>query len=71
MRELLSSVETLCGVAEEHGGRTLADLFYLHAAIVNGGFVDAYKGESALLEIVNGLPSAERWAKFIKIEEAA
>ena len=36
MRELLGSVDTLTGIAEEHGPRTLADLMYLHASILDG-----------------------------------
>lgn len=68
MRELLDSVETLAGIAEEHGARTLADLMYLHSTILNGGFIDHYPGESKVLEIAQGLPSGEQWAKFIKVE---
>lgn len=68
MAELLDSVESLTAVAEEHGPRTLADLFYLHAAIGSGGFVDFYPGESRLVEMVEGLPSAAEWLQFIKQE---
>jgi len=69
MTELLDSVETLTGVAEEHGIRTLADLTYLQQAIVNGSFVDHYPHDSALVSIVQGLPSGKRWMTFIKVEE--
>lgn len=68
MMELLSSVESLTAIADEHGPRTLADLFYLHSAIAEGGFIDAYPGESSVLEIIEELPSAERWKNFIKVE---
>lgn len=70
-RELLDSTETLTGIAEEHGARTLADLMYLQNAIANGGFIDHYPGESKVLDIVRGLPSGETWAKFITVEYLA
>ena len=57
MQELLDSVETLSGIAEQHGARTLADLMYLQIAILSGGFIDHYPGESKVLEIASGLPS--------------
>lgn len=68
MQELLDSVETLGGIADEHGARTLADLMYLQNAILSGGFIDHYPGESKVLEIASALPSGEQWAKFIKVE---
>jgi len=68
MRELLNSVETLTGIAEQHGARTLADLMYLQNAILSGGFIDHYPGESKALEIARGLPSGGQWSKFIAVE---
>ena len=68
MQELLDSVETLSGIAEQHGARTLADLMYLQNAILSGGFIDHYPGESKVLEIASGLPSGEQWSKFITVE---
>ena len=68
MKELLDSVETLTGIADEHGARTLADLFYLHSAIMEGGFVDCCQHESKVLEIAGALPSCAQWLEFIKIE---
>ena len=71
-QELLDSVETLTGIAEEHGSRTLADLIYLQNAILSGGgFIYHYQGESKVLEIVSALPSGKRWAKFIQVEYLA
>lgn len=67
-RELLDSVETLSGIAVEHGARTLADLMYLQNAILNGGFIDHYPDESKVLEIASALPSGEQWSRFIKVE---
>lgn len=69
MQELLDSVETLTGIADEHGARTLADLMYLQNAIMKNGFVDHYPGESKVLEIASALPSGDRWAKFVKVEQ--
>jgi len=46
----------------------LADLFYLHSAIMKGGFIDVYPDESKVLEIVGALPAGEQWLKFAKIE---
>lgn len=68
MQELLDSVETLSGIAEQHGARTLADLMFLQNAILSGGFIDHYPGESNVLEIASGLPSGRRWSKFIAVE---
>ena len=71
MRELLDSVETLTGIANEHGARSLADLMFLQQAILSGGFIDHYADESKVLEIAQGLPSGEQWVKFIKVEYMA
>jgi hypothetical protein len=71
MQELLDSVETLAGLAEQHGARSLADLMYLHSAILSGGFIDHYPDESKVLDIACSLPSGEQWAKFIKVEYMA
>ena len=57
--ELLTSVETLTGIVEEHGARTLADLMYLQLAILKDGFIDHYPGESSVLDIASALPSGE------------
>lgn len=73
MQELLDSVETLTGIAEEHGPRTLADLVHLQSAILSGGFIDHYQDhdESQVLKIVSSLPSGKQWAKYIKQEYMA
>lgn len=68
--ELLDSVETLTGIADEHGARTLSDLIYLQNAIMKNGFVDHYPGESKVLEIASALPSGDRWAQFVKVEQS-
>lgn len=67
--ELLDSVETLSGIADQHGSRTLADLMYLQNAIASGGFIDHYPGESSVGEVVKQLPSADRWMKYLSVQE--
>ncbi len=73
MTELLDSVETLSGIADEHGVRTLADLFYLHSAITCAGFIDCYPNSdgSAVLEVVDKLPSRDKWREFMAIQYMA
>lgn len=68
MQELLDSVETLTGIADMYGTRTLADLMYLHSAIANGGFIDYYPGESCVLDVIKPLPSGEQWVQYVKVE---
>lgn len=71
MQELLDSVETLTGIADEHGARTLADLMYLQLAIMKGSFIDHYPDESKVKDIAHNLPSGDQWVKFIKVEYMA
>jgi hypothetical protein len=66
VEELLASVETLGGIAEEHGADGLAFLFYLQAAILNGSFVEADQAKAGPLELVKTLPSAGDWMKHIQ-----
>ncbi len=68
MEELLDSVESLVGIAEEHGQRTLADLMYLQNTILTGGCIDVYPEESKVMEVVRDLPSGQRWTSFMKVE---
>jgi len=68
MTELLDYCETLTGIADEHGARTLADLMYLQNAILNDTFIDNYPGESKVMQIAKALPSGKKWVKFIKTE---
>jgi hypothetical protein len=69
--ELLESLETLSGVAEAHGARTLADLMFLQGAILNGTFIDAYPEESRVIDIVKALPSGDRWLTYVVVEYMA
>lgn len=64
--EIDQLVASFTALAEEHGARTLSDLFYLHAALLSGGFIDAYPG-SKILQVVDVLPSSSTWREFISI----
>jgi hypothetical protein len=66
--EVLQVHETLTGIADEKGPRTLADLMYLQSAILKGTYVDFYPGESGLMDVVKALPGAETWTQFIRVE---
>lgn len=70
MEELLASVETVGGIADIHGTRTLADLLYLQHAILTGGRLDYFPEESAVLQVVEALPSSAQWATFISPAQA-
>jgi hypothetical protein len=63
---LLGSVETLGGIADAYGVDTLVDLMYLQSAILSDGFIGDQ--ETAIMNVVGELPSAERWAKYIQKE---
>lgn len=69
MGELLDSVETLTEIATTHGARTLANLMYLHSAILSGGFVEFFPEDTdvKVSQIVEGLPSAEKWLPYIRM----
>jgi hypothetical protein len=71
MSELLDSVETLKGVADEYGAQTLADLMYLHGAILADGFIDVFPQGSAVTLVIESLPSASAWKQFVQLEELA
>ncbi|PNE59797.1 hypothetical protein A8H39_01225 [Paraburkholderia fungorum] len=66
--ELLDSVETLSGIADQYGSRTLADLMFLQNAIASGGFIDHYPDGSSVGEVVKELPSADRWMKYVALQ---
>lgn len=68
-KELMENVETLTGIAELHGARTLADVMYLQNAVLDGSFIELYPDESAVLKIVDELPSAAIWRQFIQMTD--
>ncbi len=67
--ELLASVETLGGVAEQYGTGALVHLMYLQGAILKGTYIDLDLKEVAALSFVRHLPSGERWWKFVYVNE--
>ena len=71
MSELLDSVETLTGVGDEYGTQTLADLMYLHGAILSDGFIEVYPQGSAVTLVIESLPSASTWKQFVQVDELA
>ena len=66
-KELMENVETLTGIADQHGARTLADIMYLQNAVLDGSFIELYPDESVVLKIVDELPSAAIWRQFIQM----
>ena len=66
-KELMENVETLTCIADQHGARTLADVMYLQNAVLDGSFIELYPDESAVLKIVDELPSAAIWRQFIQM----
>ncbi len=71
MQELLDSVETLSGIADTDGARTLADLMFLQQAVLSGGFIDHCTGESNVLGIASSLPSGTQWTQYIQVDYMA
>lgn len=70
-KELMENVETLTGIADRYGPRTLADVMYLQNAILDGSFIELFPDESAVLDIVDELPSAAIWRKFVQTVASA
>jgi hypothetical protein len=67
--ELLQSVETLSGIADEHGSVALANMNYLQTAILRGGNIELSSKDEAQLEMLRGLPSGDQWLKHVTIVE--
>ncbi len=67
--ELLAEHETITGIADLYGARTLADLMYLQAAILKGTGIDHYPDESAILAVISNLPGKDEWVKYIQLVE--
>lgn len=64
MNELLASVETLGGIAEQYGFPALVNLMYLQNAILDENYIDVDRGNS-VFQIVNSLPSGSVWKRYI------
>ena len=65
--ELLDSCESIEGIAEEFGQRTLADLMYLQNAILTAGQIDVWPGETRVGEVLQKLPSSGLWLSYTKL----
>jgi hypothetical protein len=67
--ELLQSVETLTGIAEQHGVIALANVQYLQTAILRGGNIELSSKDEGQLDMLRSLPSGEQWLKHVTIVE--
>jgi hypothetical protein len=65
--ELLTSVESLTGLADEFGVNTLADVLYLQNAILVGEQIDVWPDETDILAVLGKLPSAQEWMNYTKL----
>ena len=65
--ELLDSVDSLAGIAEEYGAQTLAFIVYLQQAILNGSYIEVFpEDDPAILGLLEGMPSYDQWIRFVK-----
>jgi hypothetical protein len=67
--ELLDAVETLTGIADQHGALALANVVYLQAAILKGGVIELTREEAENFAFVRDLPSGGRWWQSVKVSE--
>ncbi|WP_186050456.1 hypothetical protein [Burkholderia gladioli] len=67
MSELLGSVDSLSAIGREHGLSTLASLLYLVDAIQNDGCIDVPALDPSILPVINELPSAARWIRYMRL----
>ena len=67
--ELLDAVETLTGIADQHGALALANVVYLQAAILKGGVIELTRGEAENFAFVRDLPSGGCWWQSVKVIE--
>ncbi len=65
--ELLDSCESIEGIAEEFGQRTLADLLYLQNAILTAEQIDVWPGETRVCDVIQKLPSSGLWLSYTKL----
>jgi hypothetical protein len=66
--EVLNAVESLSAVAEQRGVHSLADLFYLQTAILEGTYVQLDALSTPIFELVRTLPSVSEWRRHIQFE---
>ncbi len=65
--ELLDSCESLQGIAEQFGQRTLVDLMYLQNAILTSGQIEVWPDETRVCEALKALPSSGLWLTHTKL----
>jgi hypothetical protein len=66
MEELLGAHETLTGIAECKGSRTLADCMYMLSAVQKGTSIQVHHPtESKILDVVQSLASATMWMTYV------
>lgn len=70
MTELLHQFEVFGRIGDAYGQDTLIEVMYLQDAILNGTFHDYYGATSRLMEVIEQLPSAERWFKSVSVVDA-
>ena len=63
--ELENEFLSLSDVGLQFGPDTVRDLFYLHSAILSGTFMEHFQNDSQLLEVVEQLPSRNKWMPSI------
>lgn len=66
MQELSSAFEAISYIGDAYGSQTLADLMWLHSAILTEEFVGICPESSSVQQIVSELPSGDRWKKFLR-----
>jgi len=64
--EINDNFDSIASLGDEHGTRTLGDLFYMQAALLTGGYIDAWPS-SKVLTVIDTLASASTWRRFISI----
>lgn len=65
-QELTTTFGCLDELTQDFGADTLANLFYLYAAINNNNYVEFNKNKSRVTEIIERLPSNSIWRGFIR-----
>ncbi|WP_321820799.1 MULTISPECIES: hypothetical protein [unclassified Burkholderia] len=69
--ELYDSFDGFGQIGDHYGTDVLVDLLYLQAAILNGTHIDHESGGySRILEVLEKMPSSERWLTYVDIKPA-
>ncbi|MDR5826100.1 hypothetical protein [Caballeronia sp. LZ043] len=65
--ELIDSVDALSDIAEQYGALALANVVYLQAAVLKGGFIELSREQAETFAFVRELPSGSRWWRHVKV----